>query len=760
MKKFYISLLILSVSTYLNAQISIDAIGTPEGIDFTGFAGAGFQPGGGAGMLNSDTWSATGLSDGDVDFGGTAITGDFARGSTMGLVTIGGIYGVDILGNQGLMVQPTADDFTPGSFILKLKNATGSDIGSLAVSYTIYVLNDANRSSSFNLSYSNDNITYTDVPAVDYTTPETADLTPIIEAQATIISGFTFPNGELFYLRWTSNDVAGAGNRDEIAIDDITVTGNAAVPLPIYTIAPTAVTVNEGDLEGSFDVSLSESHDCTLHFGYDPDATATPGFDYGLFDFTLDFTAGGPTTQTVIYGLVDDLTAEGTEYGGILITSADGGCYAGADTAITITIEDNEIVTPPIASFTTIGATEDESIGTITGTIELTEAADCELQMYLDGATTMTAGLDYTFALPANFTFTAGGATSQDFDIPIIDDVISESDEMLLMNLTVISGTCAIGAIADFEINILDNDDTPPVYTEYDIINVTNDDFDGTALEEGYLVDLTGIVYGINLWDGGLQFTLIDNTGGINVFSFAETFGYTVTEGDEVNVKGVITQFNGLTEIEPDTLIYISSGNPLKTPNDILDFNEGMESDLVTMDLNGYHVADPAQWLGDGSSFNIDITNGANTYVIRIDDNTELSTMNFNDVFYLGPTPNFEFEITGLGSQFDTENPFTEGYELMPRYLSDFLIAYEDAIIEADPYDISIYPNPTLSNLILSGKENIEWIEIINQLGETIKSISVNNFETNIDVKNIPAGLYFMKIKTDTGIYSSNFIKQ
>ncbi len=752
MKKIYISLLILFVSTYLNAQLSINAIGSPETIDFTGFAGAGFQPGGGVGMLNSDTWSATGFSDGDLDFGATALSGDFARGSTMGIENIGGIYGVDILGNQGLMVQPTADDFTPGSFILKLKNATGVDIGSLAITYTIYVLNDQNRSSSFNLSYSTDNITYMDVPAVDYTTPEAADLTPIIVPQATTLSGITFPNGEVFYLRWTSNDVAGAGNRDEIAIDDISVTGNAAVPMALYSISPSEATVNEGDLEGSFNVELSASADCIIHFGYDPAATATPGFDYGLFGFDLEFFDGGPTLQTVAYGLVDDLTAEGTEYGGILIASADGACFASADTAIIITIEDNEIVTPPIASFTTIGATEDESIGTITGIIELTEAADCELQMYLDGATTMTAGLDYTFALPANFTFTAGGPTSQDFDIVINDDVLVESTEMLLMNLTVISGTCAIGAIADFEININDNDDTPPVYTVYDIADVTGEDADGVALDEGTLADLTGIVYGVNLWDGGLQFTLIDATGGISVFSFSGDFDYVVNEGDEVNVQGVISQFNGLTEIEPDMLILISSGNPLKTPTDVMGLNESTESDLL--DMGTVTILNESQWLGDGTSFNVDImAQDGLTYVMRIDDNTELASI----PVIIGEAS--QIYLKGLGSQFDADSPFTSGYQIMPRYISDVL-AVPGAINQIDPTEISIYPNPTLSDVIISGKENIEWIEIINQLGETIQTISVNNFETTIDVINMPAGLYFMKIKTETGIYSSNFIKE
>ena len=80
---------------------------------FSGFAGAGFDASPDDGMLDSDTWIVTGLSDGDVDFGLCFTTGDFARGSTMGGITTGGVYAADILDNQALMVQPGADDFTP-----------------------------------------------------------------------------------------------------------------------------------------------------------------------------------------------------------------------------------------------------------------------------------------------------------------------------------------------------------------------------------------------------------------------------------------------------------------------------------------------------------------------------------------------------------------------------------------------------------------------------------------------------------------------
>ncbi|MFI5172483.1 MAG: Calx-beta domain-containing protein, partial [Chitinophagales bacterium] len=620
------SLLLISACIISNnafTQLAINTLGTPVTIDFTGFSGLGFQPGGGVGMLNSNDWSATGFTDGDLAFGGTAMSGDFARGAIAGGVINGGIYSLDVAGNQMLWVQPAAGDFTPGNFKLKIINNTPDMIGQLSLSYSVLVLNDEERANNFNCSYSMDDLSYTNIPALDLISDELADFIMHQTDLSFNITGISIAPGDNFYLSWTGDDVTGGGSRDEFGIDDISLTANVAATFPAYNFIPAEMTVNEGDLVASFDISLSESEDCTMHFGYGAAATATPGFDYGLTGFTLGFIEGGPTTQTVDFGLVDDLIAEGTETGIIFIGSVDGTCIAGADTAVVITIEDNELVTPPIVSFTTIGATELENIGTVSGTIGLTEPADCEIQMYLDGATIMTAGTDYIFSLPANFTFTAAGATTQSFDVEIINDFTIETDEMLLMNLTVISGTCAMGPIADFEINIIDDDDI--IIPTFDIAEVTEEDADGIALSDGLFCSLTGIVYGINTWDGGLQFTLIDATGGINVFSFAETFGYTVTEGDEVTVIGTITQFNGLTEIEPDTVIFNLADNTLKLPTDVTTLSEDSESDLLELnqDMTEGFIINESQWLGDGSSFNVECTKGTDTIIIRIDNNTD-----------------------------------------------------------------------------------------------------------------------------------------
>ena len=226
MKRFITTLALIITINVAWSQLDIAAFGTDYTIDFTGFAGAGFDPDPTAEQLDSDTWSVTGLSDGDLEFGDTGTSGDYAKGVTTGFVSSGGVYAADVFGNQGLMVQPTGDDFTPGSFVLRLINTTGSTVGELDVAYTIYALNDQDRANSFNFSYSYDNESWIDVSDLDYVSPEFGVGLPEFEEKATTLVGLLWEDGQFFYIRWTGDDVSGSGSRDEFALDDIII--NAA----------------------------------------------------------------------------------------------------------------------------------------------------------------------------------------------------------------------------------------------------------------------------------------------------------------------------------------------------------------------------------------------------------------------------------------------------------------------------------------------------------------------------------------------------
>src|SRR5688572_21005505 len=135
-----------------SAQHSIAAGGD---IDFTGFTGGGFTPNPGAGQLDSDTWSVTGLTDGPLAFGGTGTSGDYARGSSSGGVSTAGIYAFDVGGgNVTLGFQATTDDLTPGELILRVENDTGQNLSGLEISYSIWVLNNDGRSNDVRFGHS------------------------------------------------------------------------------------------------------------------------------------------------------------------------------------------------------------------------------------------------------------------------------------------------------------------------------------------------------------------------------------------------------------------------------------------------------------------------------------------------------------------------------------------------------------------------------------------------------------------------------
>lgn len=227
------------------ASLTLNTVGVASTINFDTtvsdvnngqFTGGGFQSVTTSGQLDSDSWAVTGLSDGDLAFGGSVTTGDYARATSGGAVTIGGIYGFDVdpgAGvNRALGIQPSGSDWAPGTLTLKIQNQTGQTLTDVILSYIVYVRNDEARANSFNFSYSKDNTSYIAVSALDLTSTEAANVSPSFVAnnRNTTITGLSIANNGFIYLRWNGAGVSGSGSRDEFALDDISVTGMAAVP--------------------------------------------------------------------------------------------------------------------------------------------------------------------------------------------------------------------------------------------------------------------------------------------------------------------------------------------------------------------------------------------------------------------------------------------------------------------------------------------------------------------------------------------------
>jgi photosystem II stability/assembly factor-like uncharacterized protein len=72
---------------------------------------------------------------------------------------------------------------------------------------------------------------------------------------------------------------------------------------------------------------------------------------------------------------------------------------------------------------------------------------------------------------------------------------------------------------------------------------------------------------------------------------------------------------------------------------------------------------------------------------------------------------------------------------------------------------IQIYPNPANTTIDISHTKRSE-IEIINIEGQILKSISATGNNTTIDISSFAKGMYFVKVKNETGIAIKKFVKE
>ena len=306
-----------------------------------------------------------------------------------------------------------------------------------------------------------------------------------------------------------------------------------------------------------------------------------------------------------------------------------------------------------------------------------------------------------TLTVPAN-------TDTLTISITLVDDVFTEGDEHIDFILDNVGSGLMIGTVDSTRFTIIDNDIVIPTYT---IPQIKGQDANGVSDSAGVYCKLNGIVLGVNTQSsstGNVAFTIHDGTVGYGVFSpSSANHNYSVNEGDIVRITGTIGQFNGLAQINADSIAVVGTGATLPTPNIIVALDESTENDLIRM--NNVMVVNPAQWTNAGSGFNVDITDGTNTLQLRIDADVDL---------YSQPCPVGIFDVVGIGGQYDNSSPYTSGYQMLPRYIADVIfptpMSYDLAVTEimAGSND----PNSNVSD---------DWFEILNY-GST--SVNLDGF--------------------------------
>lgn len=397
------------------------------------------------------------------------------------------------------------------------------------------------------------------------------------------------------------------------------------------------------------------------------DSSYIPGeFRLGASTKDTTFTLGnssGPDSATINATIIDDVDGDPHDTFIIALRSVSGAAQV-KDSIITLVVRDNDgpSIVKFIGSATTVSETQSSVNLRIHVPYRTDAGGDFTLRLLTTGSTA-TQGADFTFS-PSSKIINIDNNTPDTIvvNIPLLDDNIYEATEKIMFSLGKLSNV-TIQNPDTFTITLI-NDDFPV----YPIGTVNKQSGVNRTLDSANVkCRLVGTVYGGNMRTGGLQFTLIDNTGGISVISTSKTFGYTVTEKDSVMVQGTLVQNQGMAQIaQLDTIVKLASNRNLKAPVVSTDIKEIAESNLYK--INRVKLSDPSQWpvtaLATNSSKFIRVM-----HTSGVEDSMFMDAEAFN--WHTVAAPTGYINITGIGGQVDATSPFTTGHYIAPRRWSD-----------------------------------------------------------------------------------------
>lgn len=353
-------------------------------------------------------------------------------------------------------------------------------------------------------------------------------------------------------------------------------------------------------------------------------------------------------------------------------------------------------------------------------------------------------------------------------------------------------------------------------YTAYSIGDVTGVDADGVADSVDVYVILTGVVHCGDFRGNGYDIVVIDdNNDGITLFNFSDLPNYTApVEGDSLEIKGQIGQFNGLIQVIPNEITVLAQGAATQAPTLVTTLDETTESQYVMFDTL-YLVNGEALWPDHG---NIDVTNGVDTFLVRVPGSSPMANT---------PTPVGPFSLTGLGKQYDSSSPYDSGYQLFPCaavQLCNLVVTttVSEATITADQTGVdyqwincadssviagetgmsftatetgsyaviltdgvcqdtsacvsitidtsslndldfagvSVYPNPVKEVLNITNENGtLQSVEVVSATGSIVYSSTISSSNFTVNTAQLNAGVYFVNVRTENSAKTFKVIK-
>lgn len=201
--------------------------------------------------------------------------------------------------------------------------------------------------------------------------------------------------------------------------------------------------------------------------------------------------------------------------------------------------------------------------------------------------------------------------------------------------------------------------------------------------------------------------------------------------GDSVVVRGMVAEYNTLTELSDIEYFYNYGNNKTVKPLTI-------DSRLLGEDYEGMLVTLDDVIFEDGGS-TIPLNNRSYSFSDEYGQGVLFSE-------WSGRLPGKKLpaertSITGIVSQ------YRGNYQLLARSITDLSVGSHNGLLSAPAFYVLVYPNPATNRLFIKSDCNLKSVSVSSS-GGSCQSILLNNPEF-IDVSNWQKGLYILRFETE-----------
>jgi plastocyanin len=382
-------------------------------------------------------------------------------------------------------------------------------------------------------------------------------------------------------------------------------------------------------------------------------------FGGGPFPLTIPIAANS-TTLTVPITPIDDAIYEGTETFNFVLRNPTGGLSLGNDTTFLLTMTDNELPPDTIVNVNPTTVTTNEGAGTVALSFEIGQLSVNATTFSVDLQLNSGDAADINAYTTQTIFFTPSGSTTRTVTITLTDDVLIEGNDTLIFELVNPSAGLTLGTKVLDTLIILDNDLATATLATVTAVNTS-----GTPLELGNSFVLYGVVNSPDRGFNSTEFSFQDATGGITAYQSGTALTYNAVVGDSIKVTGKIGERFSVTAITDITEILVLSSGSTVAPAAAVKPDEANESTLIR--VNGLQMVSASQWTPNtgASGFDVQVFTAVNdTFIVRID-------RDYLDLYTTTDIPCGVFDVIGVGGQYDITSPYTNNYQLIPRFLTD-----------------------------------------------------------------------------------------